>query len=176
MGRKFILAIVALVAFAQVASAQFYIGGSVQFNAQFQEDHPMAIGLAPDLGVNLGDWCIGAAFGLSANRNNVSGWDGFSFSVTPYAEYFFWESGPVSFYIEGGVGLTWDKWTEEGERSPSRAFSCSPYIAPGICFSLSEHWDVMGLIGGLEYDTATRSLSIGNSGFSDLSIGLFYTF
>ena len=166
MGKKIILAMVVLVAFAQVASAQFYIGGSVQFNTEFRGDNPMEIALAPDLGVSFGDWCIGSVFSLSGSRNNASGWEGLCFSVTPYVEYFFWESGPVSFYVEGGAGLTWD----------SSAFSCTPYIAPGICFSLSDHWDVMGLIGGLEYDTLTKSLSFGNSGFSDLSVGLYYTF
>lgn len=163
MKTSIILAIVSLFAFVQAANAQFYVGGSFHVATQFTESqNNTQIGFSPDLGYTIGDWCIGSVFEISS----ISGLSkSFGFTANPYVEYFFWSSGALSFFVEGGVGLTW------GEH-----FSCYPYIAPGICFDVSDHWSVLGHIGRLGYDTLSKTLVFTTSGASALSLGLYYSF
>lgn len=161
MKKAVILAIVSLFAFVQAANAQFYVGGSVYVSTQFQETTVTHIGLTPDVGYTWGNWCFGSSFNLAS----TTGRDNFTFTATPYAEYFFWSSGPVSFFVEAGVGLTW------GSR-----FSFNPYVAPGISFKISDHWDVMGHIGRLAYDSIDKTLLFSTTGVGALSLGLYYSF
>lgn len=161
MKKAVLLAIVSLFAFIQTANAQFYVGGSVYVSTRFQETTVTHVGLSPDVGYTLGDWCFGSTFNLSA----TSGANNLSFTATPYVEYFFWSSGPLSFFVEGGVGLTW------GSR-----FFYNPYIAPGISFQVSDHWSVLGHIGRLGYDSMDKTLLFSTSGAGALSLGLYYSF
>ena len=88
-----------------------------------------------------------------------------AFTANPYVEYYFWESGPVSFFVEGGLALTWNK-----------GFSYNPYVAPGISFAISDHWSVLGHIGRLGYDSLTQSLQFSISKAASLGLGLYYSF
>lgn len=163
MKKSILLVIVSLFAFVQAANAQFYVGGSFHVSTQFTESQNNThIGFSPDLGYTIGDWCIGSVFEVSSISGSTKS---FGFTANPYVEYFFWSSGALSFFVEGGVGLTW------GEH-----FSCNPYLAPGISFDVSDHWSVLGHIGRLGYDTLSKTLVFTTSGASALSLGLYYSF
>ena len=159
MKKTILMAIVGLFAFVHSASAQFYVGGSFHINSRLSEEKSLYIGFSPDLGYTVGDWCFGSVLDLAIQDG------GAAFTATPYVEYYFWNSGPVSFFVEGGVGLTWDK-----------VFSYNPYVAPGISFAISDHWSVLGHIGRLGYDSLTKSLEFSISKAASLSLGLYYSF
>ncbi len=167
MKKIIILAIVSLFAFAQTAHAQFYVGGSFEVTSQFKSQGNTSINLSPDLGVSVGDWCFGSAIGFSYDHFS-SQKNQFSFSLTPYAEYFFWSSGPFSFYVEAGMDL---KWNPTGTGT---SFDCVPYLDPGVSFTITEHWAVMGQVGILSYSTLEKQLTFGNKNFAALSLGLYY--
>lgn len=162
MKKTLLLAIVGLFAFMQTANAQFYVGGSFQVSTQFTENPVTQIGFSPDLGYSVGDWSFGSTF----EATYISGSSQpFGFTVNPYAEYFFWSSGAFSFYVEGGVGLSWIGF-----------FTCTPYLAPGVSLDLTDHWSVLAQIGKLGYDTHAKSLIFTSSGAAALSLGLYYSF
>lgn len=162
MKKAIVLAIIGLFAFVQAAKAQFYVGGSFHISSEFTENPTTSIGLSPDLGYTLGDWCFGAALSLNVTGGN----QGTVFTATPYVEYFFWSSGALSFFVEGGADLDWAGST----------FSFYPYVAPGISFDISDHWSVLGHIGRLGYNTLNKQLVFTTSGASALSLGLYYSF
>lgn len=97
MKKTIILAIVGLFAFAQAANAQFYVGGSFHINSSLAEERSTYIGFSPDLGYTVGKWCFGSILDLSVVDGSTA------FTANPYVEYYFWESGPVSFFVEGGL-------------------------------------------------------------------------
>jgi hypothetical protein len=162
MRKTIVLAIVGLLAFVQAASAQFYVGGSFHLSTQFTENPVTQIGFSPDLGYTVGDWCFGSTFELSSTSGEIKR---FSFTVNPYVEYYFWSAGAFSFFIEGGAGFSWGDY-----------FNCTPYLAPGVSFQVSDHWSVLGQIGRLGYDTHEKSLVFTTRGAAALSLGLYYSF
>ncbi len=159
MKKTIILAIVGLFALAQAANAQFYVGGSFHINSSLAEERSTYFGFSPDLGYTVGKWCFGSILDLSVVNGSTA------FTANPYVEYYFWESGPVSFFVEGGLALTWN-----------RGFSYNPYVAPGISFAISDHWSVLGHIGRLGYDSLTQSLQFSISKAASLGLGLYYSF
>ena len=46
----------------------------------------------------------------------------------------------------------------------------------GISFEISDHWDVMGHIGRLAYDSIDKTLLFSTTGVGALSLGLYYSF
>ena len=93
MKKTLILAIVGLFAFVHSASAQFYVGGSFHINSRLADEKSMYVGFSPDLGYTLGDWCFGSVLELAVQDGSAA------FRATPYVEYYFWHSGPVSFFV-----------------------------------------------------------------------------
>lgn len=159
MKRTILVAILGLFAFVQSAHAQFYVGGSFHVNSRVTEKNSTFIGFSPDLGYSVGNWSYGACLDLTIEDGSTA------FTANPYVEYYFWTSGPVSFFAEGGVSLTWNN-----------GFSYEPYVAPGIMFTVSDHWSVLGHIGRLGYNSLNKTIEFSISKAASLSLGLYYSF
>ena len=161
MKKTFILTIIGLLAVLPDAGAQFYVGGSFHVSTRLADERGTSFSISPDIGYSVGNWCLGSSIEWFSTGEG----DGPGLTVNPYAEYFFWSSGPLSFFVEGGIGLTW-----------CGGFSCTPYLAPGISFNISDRWSVMGHIGRLGYDSLEKTLEFSTSAASALALGLYYSF
>lgn len=171
--KKIILILVSLAAISLCeARAQLYLGGSLSLSTRMSENSRF-LDVMPEVGYALGDWCVGTVleFNFSSDGTGETYDAQHAIGFTPYVEYYFWESGPLSFYAEAGCEFRFF-------RSLNPTFNSTricPYLAPGLEFSLSDHWSVISQLGQLEWNSNDKSLNFDING-SALSLGLLYTF
>lgn len=164
---KRLIILLALLLLAVPLRAQWYLGGSVSFHCS-QSSRSNNFTLRPDVGYSWGNWSFGASFAFESFKSDGDTKGEIGLEVTPYVEYYFWKSGILSFFVEGGCGFrrflsSYDSYTQ-----------WTPYLKPCLEISLTDHWAVMGSLGKLEYDTHFRSLSFEMD--NGVSVGLYYTF
>jgi len=157
-----IITAICLIAFSATAKAQLYVGGFFSVGANFNENKYISLDISPDIGYSFGDWSAGASLTLFISKNENSSTPDISVSIAPYAEYYFWRSGPLSFYLEGGVDV-------------KVKTNVAPYLSPGIEISLTDHWSLMCQVGRLEYGIMTGNLNFRLDGEA-LSLGLYHSF
>ena len=76
---------------------------------------------------------------------------------------------PEKLYAEGGVDLTRNIY-------PDSVYNRAQfYLCPGIEYSLTDHWALMGSLGRLEYDTYSRAFALGLDA-ANFSFGVYYSF
>lgn len=180
------LVLLAMLVIASVsANAQFYVGGTVGFNREFDENHT-DFAILPEIGYNLTDeWAIGAQLGYNHTYDN-----GMSTNlgvVNPYARLTFFRSSNnlVSLFIDGGVDLAFGSAKLSGQDSSDTAFVWGVGVKPGISLNPTEHFSIEAHIGGLGYyDGNDRAKETGavtpkfgvNFSTMNLNLGFMYNF
>lgn len=168
-----IITAICLIAFSATAKAQLYVGGFFSVGANFNENKYISLDISPDIGYSFGDWSAGASLTLFISKNENSSTPDISVSIAPYAEYYFWRSGPLSFYLEGGVDVKANRYYTDTDSSIKT--NVAPYLSPGIEISLTDHWSLMCQVGRLEYGIMTGNLNFRLDGEA-LSLGLYHSF
>ena len=164
---KKLLIVLALLLLAVPLRAQWYVGGSLAFRSS-EAGQSTNIVLRPDVGYSWEKWSLGVAFSIDAYRTKETAHGDFVLDISPYAEYYLWESGILSFYVEGGCGF---------RRSISQHnsyTSWTPYLKPCLEIALTDHWSVQSSLGRLEYDTHFKNFSFEIDNW--LGIGIYYSF
>ena len=174
MKKKILTAITAIFVLCLEASAQWYVGGNVQFDTRFSSDGTTALDFTPDIGYSFGRWSVGASLNTYMYFNEEHALSSLQASISPYVEYYFPVNGFLSFFLEGGLGLRYSSFNM-AEGKGNATFSFNPYIAPGLEVTMSEHWSVLAHIARLSFNSEQRTLFL--NGYSDaLSVGLYYSF
>ena len=173
MKKTILIVIIALLGLSQQAKAQLYVGGSLGFNAGFNDERFSSVSISPDIGYGYGNWNFGAVLNINTFSNNNDGLASLRLGITPYVEYYFFSAGPVSLFAEAGIGLIHAMYFTADD--PKNQFLFNPYLAPGIEVSLTDHFSVMCHLGRFEWDSETSNLGFSMSGES-LALGLYYSF
>ena len=173
MKKTIIIAIIALLGLSREASAQLYIGGSLTAHAGFNNSRSISVSIAPDIGYGFGNWNVGTVFNAYAFNSEDEPGTSLRLSVTPYAEYYFFSTGPVSLFAEAGIGFLFTN--DLVDEAPKGQLFVNPYLAPGIEISLTDHFSVMCHLGRLEWNSEINDVNLTMSGES-LALGLYYSF
>ena len=174
MKKTIIIAVIALLGVCREAGAQVYIGGSFSVHSSFQDTPSTSVSISPDIGYGFGKWNVGAMFSAHTVSFADSGLSSLRIGITPYAEYYVFSAGPVSLFVEGGVGLLLSRYFYT-DQEPTSRFIFNPYLSPGIEITLADHFSVMCQLGRLEWDSEGQSLGFSMSGEA-LNLGLYYSF
>lgn len=170
-----IMAIMTLGAFAQ---SDLYVGGSVGFWRN-SDDNNTELQILPEIGYNLGEnIAIGTVIGYDYTYT-----DGFKLNLVvfnPYLRYSFLTNDRVRLFVDCGVDLGFGK-SKVGDVSSDTAVTYGIGIKPGISYALSDKFSVVAHLGFLGYqggNDASHAASQGGLALSgnDLSIGLYYNF
>jgi hypothetical protein len=164
---KKLLVVMTLLLLAVPLRAQWYVGGSLAFRSS-EGGQSTSMVLRPEVGYSWENWSFGVAFAFDVYKMKDSTQNDLSLDVSPYVDYYFWRSGILSFYVEGGCGFrrsiaqynTYTSWT--------------PFLKPCLEISLADHWAVQGSLGRLEYDTHFKNFSFELD--NGISVGLYYSF
>ena len=173
MKKKVLTAIIAIFALCLQANAQWFVGGYVRMDSYISNEGVSTIDISPDVGYTFGRWSVGVAFNSYVSFYFGKSFTSYNIGADPYAEYYFPINDFLSFFIEGGLGLRYHKYVEEG--FDYGYFNFIPYAAPGIEFMLSDHWSILGHIGRLQWDNHQKNISFSAEGQA-LSMGLYYNF
>lgn len=170
MKRLLLLFILLTAASLPEVKAQWYLGGSLSWNAQLDRKD-FAIDVLPEVGYSLGDWSFGTVVTLYWSRSDNSGEMSsyLNIGLAPYVEYYFYSTGPLSFFAEGGLDALYRA------SDPENRWRFVPYLAPGMEFRLADHWSMVAHLGRLEWDSVINSLAFNLFG-NNLSLGLLYSF
>ena len=134
--------------------------------------------IAPEVGYELNkNWSIGATLYFKHSKKEVKDdlnvtWNGFAFA--PYARYTFLNSKVVSLFVDGGLGVSSQKY--KGQDSEA-GFEIG--VKPGIAIKLGNHLSFVTKYGFLGY---RDDYMFGETGYGfgasseDLSIGFHYIF
>lgn len=155
------LTIIAFFAFATVANAQLYVGGSFGINSKSSTStsgttsvsgpSSFSFGLAPEVGFFLSEkLAIGGRIGLQTTSNKTYANDAdrtvtkqtqTTFGITPYANYYFLQAGNFSVFAEanlpigfGGSSVSTGTVTTKG---PS-IFNFGINLLPGLAYKVNE--------------------------------------
>lgn len=163
-----LLILLAFLCLSIPAHAQWCIGGSVNFKHSGM-NRSSSLTLKPDISYGFGHVSVGATLLFDLYTFYGEDRSDLSFGVNPYVQYYFWSSGNLSLYAEGGVDLTRNIF-------PDNTYNRAEfYLCPGIEYSLTDHWALMGTLGRLEYDTYTRAFALGLDA-ANFSFGVYYSF
>lgn len=164
---KRVIIVLALLLLAIPLRAQWYLGGNLSFHrSNFGQTTIFAF--RPDVGYSVGNWSFGASFVIEAYKADDQEVVDTGLEVAPYVEYYFWNSGILSFFVEGGCGIRRYRSTYENY------MQWTPYLKPCLQISLTDHWAVLGSLGKLEYDSHFKSISFEMD--NGVSVGLYYNF
>ena len=193
--KKFLFA-VAVLATSLTASAQLWVGGSLNFDNSKEWDENKAStswGISPKIGYALDDALeVGLGFGIrgaSFENNAETKSSQLSFSVAPFVRYTFFSDGNFSLFVEGNVSYAYNSDKEEpkvGETSKTNDWEFGVNILPGFKYTLTDHFALVGTIGSLSY-THNRPYKDAKTWYgnqnsfrfnlhSGYSIGLYYAF
>lgn len=169
--KKILLTLLAALLLSLPSNAQWFVGGFARFMYSHDSGNSFSLNLAPDIGYSFGTLSVGA----SVNAYFFRGIDAeiyrpeWRLGLSPYLQYYFLQGEHVSLFLEGGVEFSY--YTA----SDSREMRWAPYVTPGLDISLNDHWSVIGYIGRLEYDSVTKSITLG-SDMGSFGLGLYYLF
>ena len=166
--RQKLFLLAALLLFSFPLHAQWFVGGAVSFNNS-QLNHTTNINFRPDIGYGFGKVNVGVVFLAEYYRfseDNVTEWN---LGISPYAQYYFWSSGILSLFLEGGVAFTRYITREE----PYTRWV--PYLTPGMEITLTDHWSVVGYLGRIGYDSFSKTVEIGVE-MENFAVGVYYNF
>ena len=172
------------------ANAQVWVGGALGFNYEKikDTDAKTTFTIAPTVGYNLDEkWAIGLELGLGFSNDGYglilpeyNGVKTTAVNVAPFARYTFAKAGMVSFFVDGGFGLAYEK--EEKTITNNVKVSEDGTVwhigfRPGISLALSDNWSAVATMGYFGYQHAEdyNRFGLGVNG-NALSFGLYYTF
>ena len=186
---KKILLMAAFAVASLTANAQFYVGGSLGFQAGKAgdgADNVTKFQIAPEVGYNVSeDLAVGIALGFQTYNGNFSETTGFAtngtkydksltdFVLNPYVRYAFYKTGSLSLFVDGTVKLAF--------RNQDRGMVAGVGLRPGLKFAASEKIDLVATMGFLGYQwgnkkagkPSTFGLGVDNTA---LSFGAYYNF
>lgn len=189
MKKFFVMAIMAVMAVG--ASAQWYVGGSLNFgqtkqtvsvNDEVARVKTTTFGVAPEVGYNFSEnWAFGGVLDLGYTKQ--AGIKTTMIQVNPYARYTYYKSGMVSLFLDGTVGLGFG-WSKAGGEKSDTAVSYAIGLKPGVALNLTENFSLVAHIGLLGYQGGNDTYK--DAGFpeewglhlngNNLSFGFYYTF
>lgn len=147
MKKIFVIALFAMMALT--ASAQFYVGGTL--NAwRDNKDKQTLVTIEPEIGYDLSeklavggtlDWDYVHSTGVTTNK----------FSINPYVRYTYVEFGPVGLFLDGTAGVGFGKTSYSGGGSSDTAVMWQVGFRPGIKIEICEHVNIESHIGFLGY-------------------------
>ena len=177
MKKLFFLAFMLLSAVAANAQeGRFYLGGSLGFWSDSDADET-TITIAPELGYNLSDvWAVGAS--LQFSRVDVDDYSVNIYGLEPYARFTYFETGALRLFLDGQIGIASIK-PEHGDSSTMFELG----IAPGLMFSLSDNFSLvgkLGFVGFRDVDKAYSSVMKNGWGIdlsgNNIELGVIYSF
>ena len=173
--KKF-FAMVALAAMTLTASAQVFVGGQVGLWRDYDANKTNAT-IKPDVGYNLSDkWAVGTVIGWDYAYKEGAKANGFE--IAPYARYTAAKLGPVSVFLDGGLGFY--TYKVKGVGSSENAWEVG--IKPGVSVGLTEKLSFESHFGFLGYRDADPTPIYGDNGLgfnldgSTITFGLYYNF
>lgn len=147
--KKIVLSvIVALIAIT--ANAQVYVGGtfgvgSDKVETEGTEVKNTTFKILPEVGYELNeDWSVGTVVGYEYNKSGDVKTN--TFTIAPYARYFFLNSDVVRLFADGGFGFSTSK-----TKGNDALNSWNIGIKPGIAIKLSDHFCLVAKYGFLGY-------------------------
>lgn len=147
--KKIVLSvIVALIAIT--ANAQVYVGGtfgvgSDKVETEGTEVRNTTFKILPEVGYELSeDWSVGTVVGYEYNKSGDVKTN--TFTIVPYARYFFLSSNVVRLFADGGFGFSTSK-----TKGNDALNSWNIGIKPGIAIKLSDHFCLVAKYGFLGY-------------------------
>ena len=182
--KKLILA--AFVAVASLtASAQWWVGGEVGFNATKTTGLGASVKgnqfvVAPEIGYKVNDKIdVAVLVGYAHAKNNeLFDYDdvfenGNGFEINPYVRYSFIQAGNFKFFVDGG--FAYGLLHESGEKSVN---VWEIAVKPGIAYSLSDKVSLVAHVGSAGWqfakqgDVKTNSWGCGVSG-NNITFGAY---
>lgn len=162
---KKLIMVFALAFVALSASAQVYLGGSLNFAAANQAAQ---VSILPEVGYAFSDnMAAGLTIGY-ANDQSVTWFAGASdVVIAPYFRYTFLNAGPVRLFADAEFQLG---IIDEGKQS-STAWNLG--IRPGLALPVTEHLSFVGHIGRLGYYNKTFTFGVNGNTFT---AGVYYSF
>jgi hypothetical protein len=193
--KKFLFAVAAL-ATSLTASAQLWVGGSLDFGNSKQWDDEKSKtewGISPKIGYALDDALeVGLGFsikGASFENNAETKSSQLSFTVAPFVRYTYFSEGNFSLFVEGNVSYYYYSGKREpkvGDTQKTSNWNFGANILPGFKYTLTDHFALVATFGRLSYTHSQPDKDIkpwtgdqNEFGFnisSSYGIGLYYTF
>lgn len=180
---KKILMMAVMAVMALGASAQWYVGGSLNFG-QTKSDgvKTTTYGIAPEVGYNFSEkWAFGGILDLGYTK--ITDVKTTLINVNPYARYTYFKSDVVSLFVDGTVGLGFG-WSKAGGEKSDTAVAYSIGLKPGVAFNFNEHFSLVAHIGLLGYQGGNDTYK--DAGLPEewglhlngnaLSLGFYYNF
>lgn len=170
MKKILVIAIAALVSYA--ASAQFYVGGSL--NANINDNSYFSI--VPEAGYVISDeLAVGASIDFTSSKAAYS-----CIEFAPYVRWTFADFAPVQLFLDGGITVS--SMNDKVFDDTYNAFQIG--VKPGFAMPLNDKLSLVGHLGFLGYTAnennanwlmRSEGLGISFSGY-DVTFGVFYNF
>lgn len=190
--KKVFLTVIATALIAVSASAQMFVGGSLNFGTTSSSSKAGGtsvdgtssynFGLSPMIGYYLNDdMAIGAEIGFGVqgtndNQNPESKTSSTDFSIAPFFRYHMIELGDISVFGQAQVSLGFgsSKNTNNGvsiEGPSTTTFAIG--VLPGVSYKLTDNVDLEATIGYLGFsNTSSKPATSGGTEYSNSSFGL----
>ena len=150
--------IIALIRVAMVSNAQWWVGGSVGYMYECENDlTPNNITVAPIGGYSFNEhWGVG----LGININDRFGKDVnvFGFGINPFARYTAYSYEGFSILFDGGINWNISQRSVHNVGTTSNDLFVG--IKPGICYSFNDKFCVVAHVGFIGY----QGYNLGNNG------------
>lgn len=179
---KKLFAIALFAVMALTASAQLYVGGTL--NAwRDNKDKKTLFTIEPEISYDFSEE-FGIGGSIEWDYIHRSGSNTNKFSINPYVCYTFIEIGPVEFFVEGLIGVGFGKTSYSGATTSPTAITWKAGFRPGIEIEICDHVNIETHIGFLGYkgvNNAGRTQDYENGwglrfSSEDISIGACYKF
>ena len=150
---------------AITANAQVYVGGtfgvgSDKVETEGTEVKNTTFKILPEVGYELNeDWSVGTVVGYEYNKSGDVKTN--TFTIAPYARYFFLNSDVVRLFADGGFGFSTSK-----TKGNDALNSWNIGIKPGIAIKLSDHFCLVAKYGFLGYSKKE------NHGYESENVGI----
>ena len=181
---KKIMMTLAAIAFAATMNAQVYVGGSLGFHYDKQdEDKTTKFEVMPEIGYNLDDnFAVGMVVGFTTGKYTVADVDTktSTFKINPYLRYTFLKFDKVNVFVDGGLYYEYKKL---GDNDASKYNDFGVNIKPGVAVNLNDKLSFVSHFGMLGWSTskskadgAKAENSFDLNLHSAVSFGLYYNF
>lgn len=190
MKKLFLMA--AMMVATLAASAQVYVGGGLGLGSSKADydgaEATTTFRITPEIGYHLDDnWAVGIALGYGHSKTGDVKTD--IFSIEPYARYTFVKWNDVGLFIEGGLGYSHAKESEEmttGGKTIEVSEKTNEFyigVRPGLSIALNNKLTFMTKIGWLgyssvDYDSKNYKVNDFSLDFdtNNIVFGLYYNF
>jgi len=188
---KKILMTMAAAFVAVTMSAQVYLGGSIGVASvkDSNADAETLFKIVPEVGYNINDkWAVGVDLEFGMANELVSIKDGANatgtdFGLGAYARYTFAQSGPVSFFVDGGLSYISTNYNiSQGVKYDESGSVFNIGLRPGLAFKASDKVSFVATTGYLGYRKNSDDVLGGGSKFGinvnneALKFGFYYNF